>query len=366
MCHGIKRWITCYRFHRYLCQDCGAVFQPKETCWGKAKFGPEIVAYALYLNIELRLPQIHVASMLNRLFGFHLDSAKIGSFKAVAAKNYKWTYDRLVNSLCRGRLLHADETKINVRNKGGFVWVFANMEKVAYAYSETREGDLIQTMLRDFKGVLVSDFYAAYDSIQCPQQKCLIHLIRDLNDDVLKHPYDEEMKRVASSFVSLLRPMVETVDRHGLKSRFLKKHVAAVNRFYREIDDTRLQSEKALKFKDRLQKNRNKLFTFLSFDGVPWNNNNAEHAVKPFAALRHIIGGITTEKGLRDYLVVLSVCETCKYMGVDFLDFLRSGRKDLPAFANSQRKKRRRTVPGPSAVVKSTAASLSQPNPAGD
>ena len=63
-----------------------------------------------------------------------------------------------------------------------------------------------------------------------------------------------------------------------------------------------VQSEIAMKFKDRLEKNRDKLFTFLSFDGVPWNNNNAEHAVKPFAALRHIIGGVTTEKGIRDYL----------------------------------------------------------------
>ena len=341
MRHGIKRWITRYRFHRYLCQNCGAVFQPKETCWGKGKFGSEIVAYALYLNIELRLPQIHVASKLNRLFGFHLDSATIGRFKAAAAEDYKWTYERLINSLCCGRLLHADETKVNVRDKGGFVWVFANMEEVAYVYSETREGELLQAMLKNFKGVLVSDFYAAYDSIQCPQQKCLIHLIRDLNDDVLKHPYDEEMKSLASSFVRLLKPMVETVDRHGLKSRFLRKHMVAVNQFYREIDATSVQTETAVKFKDRLQKNRTKLFTFLGFDGVPWNNNNAEHAVKPFAALRHTIGGVTTEKGLRDYLVVLSVCQTCKYMGVDFLDFLRSGEKDIHAFAESRGGRRR-------------------------
>jgi len=34
----------------------------------------------------------------------------------------------------------------------------ANMEEVAYFYTETREGDLVQTMLKDFKGVLVSDF----------------------------------------------------------------------------------------------------------------------------------------------------------------------------------------------------------------
>jgi hypothetical protein len=76
------------------------------------------------------------------------------------------------------------------------------------------------------------------------------------------------------------------------------------------------------------------------FDGVPWNNNNAEHAVKPFAALRQIIEGITSEKGIRDYLVLLSICETCKYMGLDFLDFLRSGEKDIHAFAGSRRGRR--------------------------
>ncbi|MBI2926393.1 MAG: IS66 family transposase, partial [Verrucomicrobia bacterium] len=343
MQHGIKRWITRYRYHWYLCQSCNTVFQPEETRWGKTKFGWGIMAYSLYLSIELRLPQLLVSCKLNRLFGFHLDSANIGRFKAAAAENYKETYDALVKRLCLGRLLHADETKVNVQDTCGFVWVFANMEEVAYVYTETREGELLQTMLTDFKGVLVSDFYAAYDAIQCPQQKCLIHLIRDLNDDVLKHPYDEELKRLALAFTVLLKPMVETVDRYGLKRRFLRKHLSAVDGFYRRISELTPQSGIALKLKERLEKNRDKLFTFLSFDGVPWNNNNAEHAVKPFAKLRHLIGGVTTEKGIREYLVLLSVCQTCKYMGVDFLDFLRSGEKDIHAFAESRRGRRRRT-----------------------
>jgi predicted RecB family nuclease len=343
MRHGIKRWITRYRFHRYQCQGCRTVFQPGETCWGKGKYGSELVAYALYLNIELRVPQLHVASKLNRLFGFHLDTSSIGKFKAGAAKYYTETYNTLLNRLCSCRVLHADETKASVKDKDGFVWVFANMEEVAYVFSETREGGLLQTMLKDFKGVLVSDFYAAYDSIQCPQQKCLIHLIRDLNDDVLKNPYDQELKQIALAFAVLLKPMVESIDRYGLKTRFLGKHLAAVDRFYRQNSELTLHSETAVKLKERLEKNRDKLFTFLRFDGVPWNNNNAEHAIKAFAALRQIIDGVTTEKGIRDYLVMLSICETCKYMGVDFLDFLRSREKDIHAFAESRRGRRRRT-----------------------
>ena len=231
---------------------------------------------------------------------------------------------------------------IDTQGSASLTRLFANMEEVAYKYSETREGDLLQIMLKDFKGVLVSDFYAAYDAIPCPQQKCLIHLIRDLNDDLLKHSYDDELKRIAQAFTTLLKPMVETINRYGLKRRFLGRYLVAVKRFYRELSTMTLHSEIAVKLKIRLEKNQDKLFTFLSFDGVPWNNNNAEHAVKPFAMLRQVISGVTTEKGLRDYLVLLSICETCKYMGVDFLDFLRSGEQDIHAFAESRRGRRHR------------------------
>ena len=60
---------------------------------------------------------------------------------------------------------------------------------------------MIQSMLGEFRGVLVSDFYAVYDSIKCVQQKCLIHLMRDINDDLLKHPFDLELKNIAQDFV---------------------------------------------------------------------------------------------------------------------------------------------------------------------
>ena len=46
-----------------------------------------------------------------------------------------------------------------------------------------------------------------------------------------------------------------------------------------------------------MQKYSDKLFTFLDHDGVPWNNNNAENAIKRFASRRKIMGASFTEKG---------------------------------------------------------------------
>ena len=61
-------------------------------------------------------------------------------------------------------------------------------------------------------GIPVSEFYTAYDSVCCPQQKCLIHLIRDINDDILKNPFDDEMKEIGRDITMTLSPIVDTID----------------------------------------------------------------------------------------------------------------------------------------------------------
>lgn len=296
------------------------------------------MAYMMYLNIELRLPQGHVDASVGKLFGLHVPSGTASKLKTTVAHEYQCVYDGLLKTLCTGNLLHVDETTISVGGNTGYIWVLAGMEHVAYFYTPTREGATIRAMLKDFSGVLVSDFYAAYDSIECPQQKCLIHFIRDINDALLKRPFDEELKDVARAFAGLMQAIVETVDRRGLRRRYLTKYKNSVERFYRLISHQEFTGDESVKFVERLLKNRNKMFTFLNFDGVPWNNNNAEHAVKAFATLRRVIDGVTSEEGLRDYLILLSLCETCKYKSIDFLDFLRSGSKDIDDFATSPRK----------------------------
>lgn len=207
--------------------------------------------------------------------------------------------------------------------------MLTNLEEVAYLYTDTREGELVQSLLREFKGVLVTDFYAAYDSIDCPQQKCLIHLMRDLNDDLLKQPFNEELKGLTQAFAALLKPMIETIDRFGLKAHFLRKHKAFTERFYKKLAKADYKTEVVAKYKKRFENHRGKLFTFLDYDDVPWNNNNAEHAIKAFAMLRTAIRGASSEKGIREYLTLLSICETCKYKGISFLEFLRSGKRDI-------------------------------------
>lgn len=282
---GIKRWVTQYVFWRYRCKECWIVFQNHVRVWTQEKYGINLRALSVYENIELRIPQERIAIFLNDLLGFNLARSAVNGLKTSAAAFYKDTYDKLIEKVASGRLVHADETRVNLKAGIGYVWVFTNLENVVYVYSASREGELLHSLLKDFKGVLVSDFYAAYDSLDCPQQKCLIHLIRDMNDDLMKEPFNEEIKSLAGEFSLLLKAIIATVDRFGLKGRFLRKHKLSVDRFFKHLAHQKFQTEAAQKCKTRLEKNRHCLFTFLDFDGVPWNNNNAEHAIKSFALL---------------------------------------------------------------------------------
>jgi hypothetical protein len=133
--------------------------------------------------------------------------------------------------------------------------------------------------------------------------------------------------------------IIKTIERYGLKKRVIRRYSKAVCQFYKQLSKNGAD-EPTSKLVELIQRNRHKLFTFLGFDNVPWNNNNAEHAVKAFALLRRVIEGVTTEEGLRDTLVLLSVCETCKFKGVEFLDFLRSGSRDVDEFVVNRRLKR--------------------------
>jgi len=340
---GVRRKIVEYEYTLFNCPDCDISYgYPKEFLPGR-RFGRNLLAYLLYHVVELCIPMSAVRQSVNRFLGLELSAGLIPALKTAAATSYETTRSVILEKLAKGSLVQVDETRASIKGKTGYVWVFTSLSEVAFVYSDSREGEIVRRILHDFNGVLVSDFFSAYDAMSCPQQKCLLHLIRDLNDEVLNQPYDEELKVVVKGFAEVLQAAIATVDRFGLKKHFLRRHRASVDRFYRRLNKVGYTSEAAKKCVQRLEKNRTKLFTFLHYDGVPWNNNNAEHAIKAFAGLRDIMGGSWTAKSIDQDLVLLSICQTCKYSGVDFFDFLRSGEKNIHAFADSRHRRRQRS-----------------------
>src|SRR5260370_30939246 len=156
----------------YLCTD--QYLRPSQC-------GPNLRAFIIYLLIELRLSRQKAAEHASSLFDLPLTKIITTKIKREAAERYTPTYRGILRQIAKGALVHADETKGVVIGGGHYVWVFTNLTTVAYVYAESRESTILDDVLNGFSGVLVSDFYAAYDSVPCAQQNCLIHLMRDIN-----------------------------------------------------------------------------------------------------------------------------------------------------------------------------------------
>ena len=317
---------------RAKCRLCGKVFSSNDYHEIHSNYGHNFFALIVYKSISLNQSHGLISEEFGTLFGYKISRSIVDVARKYFASLYEETFRNILTNLQKGTLVHADETTVSLRGFNGYIWVFASMTEVAYVYSSTREGSVLQENLIGFKGVLVSDFFSAYDAFDCPKQRCIVHLIRDMNDDLRKNPFDTEFKLILQDFGVLMRSILSTIDKYGLKKRYLHKHKKEVEQFYRTLSNKDLQSETAGWYRDRLNRWKGELFTFLSYDGVPWNNNNAEHAVKVFAVRRNTGKGLFTEAGIRRFLILLSVYETCRYREINFLDFLCSGRTDLLSY----------------------------------
>jgi predicted RecB family nuclease len=337
---GIRRRVIECRAMVHECRTCGKVFIP-DRYERVAKHFHGLMAWAMYEHVAYQASSREIQQRFNEYFGLFVADSEVYLFKTLLARYYRSCYRRLLKTILAGAVLHVDETEVKLRTGKGYVWVLAAAEEVVYLYRPTREGDFLPKLLKDFRGVLVSDFYAAYDALPCPQQKCLIHLLRDMNQALLTNPFDAELQSITAPFGTLLRATVEEVDRHGLKARYLRRHERAADRFFDDLAARSFRSEAAEALRARLLKYRDKLFTFLRHDGVAWNNNNAENAIKRFAYYREGTVGVLKEAGLADYLVLLSIYQTCRYRGVSFLKFLLSRERDVDAFCEHPRRKRR-------------------------
>jgi predicted RecB family nuclease len=329
---GVKKWQPRYLIGKYKCLHCAEIFTSPNVPFdatSRTIYGHGLMCWCVYHNIAGKQSMLSVHRGLKDIFDLNIPVSKTYRFKSILASYYNEMGKEILAAILNGKVIHIDETPVKLRKTIGYVWVISSASEVCYLFRDSREGSFLQDLLGAYQGVLVSDFFTAYDSLKCRQQKCLVHLMRDINDDLRRNPYDQEMRSVAEPFARLLKEIVLTVDRYGLRRWHLHKHVKPAERLCAEIAERHFTSVSASKYQSRFEKYGSRLFTFLNCDGVPWNNNNAEHAVHHFAKFRRNTDGTFTRSSVEQLLVLLTVLQTCEYKRVNSLKFLLSGKRQL-------------------------------------
>ena len=160
---AIRRKVIEFRAVAY-CTCCKRCFTP-ERYERLARHFHGFMSWFAYQHITHRLGVKSLAALFYEIFGIRVNLWEFLAFRHLLVRRYRKTYDMLLAQLIAGPVLHMDETEVKLKDGSGYIWVFANESATVYILRHSREGDFLRKMLKDFKGVLVSDFYSAYDGL---------------------------------------------------------------------------------------------------------------------------------------------------------------------------------------------------------
>ncbi len=330
--NGVRKSMTKYYGTRSYCRKCEHSFAPHaiERLGGRL-FGRRFRAWAVYQRLCLRLPYSAIIRVMEDQFRETMSESSIVNFINEFSAYYCDTEKMLVRRILESPCVYVDETKISIEGHDHYVWVFTNGRHTIFRLTDSREALIVHQALEKFMGVLVSEFYPGYDSVKCKQQKCWSHLIRDLNEDLWKSPFDNEFEAFVAEVKNLILPILRAVEKFGLKRRHLNKFHKDVQRFYDRVIMRTYSSEVVLRYQKRFSQYKERLFTFIALDEVDWNNNAAERALRHLAVQRRISGSFN-ESVSRSFLLLLGISQTCRFQDKSLLKFLLSGEKDIDRF----------------------------------
>jgi len=206
--NGCRKTTVKYTGTKSYCPKCQHYHSPPAIRrLGRNSFGRGFQAWTAYQRIALRLPYRAIAQVISELFSEHVSDTTLMNFVGFLAEDYSFTENLLSRTILASPFIHADETGISIRGSRHYVWVITNGTHVVFQLTETRETTLLRKTLKGYEGVLISDFYPGFDSMECRQQKCLGHLIRDINDDLWKNPFNQEYESFVAAVRDFLVPL---------------------------------------------------------------------------------------------------------------------------------------------------------------
>jgi transposase len=327
--------VTRFIHQQCFCPQCRrAVFQTATGELRGCAIGPVTRAVASHLRYDLQIPYRKVQHILSDLFGMPMVHATAMNFDRRVTSLGRPLYEQLQVMLKSADVAYADETGWHEDGPGHYVWFGGNEHLAVYQIMDSRSGDSAVRLLgNSFDGTLISDDYAAYNAVGARhQQTCWNHLRTRAIEVRQQIELAGSASRVPRSleFCGKLERFALRVCKLGckLKKKRLSRSKArgmipVLQRELRRIGKEKLEHAAAETLRLRvMEKDRDKLFTFLRIKGVEPTNNHAERSLRFLVIMRKICFGTRSAAGSESHGVITSLLQTAKLQGKSAIQFL--------------------------------------------
>ncbi len=299
------------------CRQCGMVNRAtmpdlsEEVGTGR-RFGWRLVAEVALLRTKLRAPLRSLQWLVQHVWGVHVSQGALCGMLDETARSGRTGYDGLLQEARASPVLHVDETGWRQEGSNGFLWTLSTPAVRYFQYSHSRAGYVARRLVgEEYQGVVVSDFYTAYDQLDGLHQRCWAHVLREIHDLRSQRPADAAFAAWAQQVhalytradqwqaqASACTPAARETARHQFEQELL------------ELCQGADQSSAQATLCNRFMKYLPELFRFVSDPAVPATNNAAERALRPLVVARKISGGTRSAQGSKTRMILQSLIAT--------------------------------------------------------
>lgn len=327
---------------KYRCR-CNASVQtapapPKLILGGRysVEFAVEVAIqkYAYHLPLERQVRMMRHEGLL-------VDSQTLWDQIEALARVLRPLYDAIRAHILLSDVLHADETHWLLMQKGGskkwYVWALSTEDAVYYHLNASRSKDVARRLLDGYRGVALTDGYAAYQSLQGPGSTlrlahCMAHVRRKFIEALPAYPQSQEAIDLIGQLYAVERTLPTLSGREGtereqallLRMETRKKESAPVMKELRAwltSQDALPKSllHEALTYTLALWPG---LTVFVEDPRVPLDNNLCERDLRGVVVGRKNHYGSRSERGTQVAAQLYTVVETALKHRHDPRDFL--------------------------------------------
>ena len=308
------------------CRKCGQRWSP-EPDWsalvvGRQRVGISVQQEVCVLREECRLPYGVIQRYLKWRYRLGLSVGELVALVRGVARRGQEEYHRLQQEIRASPVVYGDETGWREDGRNGYLWSFSTPEVRCFLRRASRGREVVAEVLGfEFEGVLVSDFYGAYNVHQGLHQRCWTHLLREihrLKEQYPQHPglagWAQRVREVYDQAQAYPGPdpeLPETVQR----VQRVKLQQQCQQRLW-SICQPYLGSDAPMRVLcQRVERFLPELFTFVAEPRAAADNNAAERSLRPTVVSRKISGGTRSPEGSNTKSVLASLFGTWRLHG---------------------------------------------------
>lgn len=328
----VSRIVTERKYQRGRCARCGKELRHDEAVHGPpVVIGPNLAIHLTLMN-QMGTTFRKLSVFSTRILGVELSPSGVLGLVNRVGQTLSGSYQNLGEALRKQAVLNSDETGWKVMGVAGFIWCFCNKRMAFFHPDQSRAATVIEKILgKDFAGIVMCDFYAAYNCLK-KTQRCLVHLLRDIKKE-------REVLR-GSKLLEQFDANVKSFIEKGLEVQAMDDgpekagEVGKLEKQLHLLTTMPVTRGKAITLQKRINKYRDDLIRFVTHPDVEFHNNRAERQLRPMVIGRKVSFGSNTHSGAIRHCIIHSIVETCKLQNTDPIDFMRqaytSGGLDVP------------------------------------